>query len=152
MANRVKAFLKKRENGLFPIDDEGIEFMRKLKNGDCFECSVVRKRNYAFHKKLFSLLNYAFENWDHEPVFFKGAVVEDNFEVFRENVLIMAGYGFPVVNLKSEVRYIAKSISFANMDQDTFDTMYSAVIDSILRNVLESHSEQDLINGVLNYG
>ncbi|NOR68524.1 MAG: DUF1367 family protein [Methylomarinum sp.] len=144
--------MRKQENNLVAIDDLGVELLRKIKRGDVIEVSVVRKRNYQFHKKLFSLLNYAFENWEHEEVFYKGALVEDNFDVFRENVLIMAGYGYPIVNLKGEVRYIAKSISFASMTQDVFDELYSAVINSILRNVLNNHSEQDLVYGVLAYG
>jgi len=147
----MKVMMQKNYCSLVPQDKEGMELLEKIKLGTVVEVNVVRKRNYQFHKKLFDLLNYAFENWEHEPVFFRGAEVQDNFDTFRENVTIMAGYGFPVVNLKGEVRYKAESISFASMEQDTFDKLYSAVVDSILKNVLDNHSEQDLINGVLSY-
>jgi len=147
----MKAIFQKNYCSLVPVDEAGMQLLEKIKIGSHVEVEVKRKRNYEFHKKYFSLLNYAFENWEHEEVFYKGVVVQDNFDVFRENVLIMAGYGYPVVNLKQEVRFIAKSISFAKMEQDEFEDLYSKTIDAILANVLCKHSEQDLINGVLGY-
>ena len=148
----TEIILRKLHHSLVPADRVNLQLMEGLKMNREYKVVISSPRNLQFHKKLFSLLNYAFSNWEHEPVFFRDAIVEDNFDVFRENVIIMAGYGYPVVNLKGEVRYRAKSISFGSMKEEEFEQLYSAVIDAILKNVLDNHSKQELINGVLSYG
>ena len=47
-------------------------------------------------------------------------------------------------NLNGEVRYKAKSISFARMNQETFEKLYSAVITVVLQRVLSNYPRQDL--------
>jgi hypothetical protein len=48
------------------------------------------------------------------------------------------------VNLKGETRLTAKSISFANMDEDEFSDLYNAACNVILQRILTNYTRDDL--------
>ena len=150
----MEILLKKIETSLYPIDDEGANYLFQCKQGQIVKAKISKPRNILFHRKYFSLLNLAFEAF--EPnVKYKGQIIEKNFERFREDIQILAGYGIPTVNIKGEVRYISKSISFGSMEEDDFDKLYSSVINVILKHILTNYKHEDLeqvVNEVINYG
>jgi len=140
---RMEILLKKVDNALYPIDDEGGQWLFQCKNGQVLKAKISKPRNIQFHRKYFALLNHAFESY--EPTAeYRGVVIEKNFEYFREQIQIFAGYGYPVVNLKGEIRYKSKSISFGSMAPEDFEKLYSSVITVILQKVLTSYTEDDL--------
>lgn len=112
---------------LMPIDQAGIDYLRKVKAGKLIRCTVVQVRNYLFHKKFFLMLNTIYENWEPPVCEWAGVKAEKDVETFREELTILAGFHHVVVSIRGEARVRADSISFANMDQDTFDRFYSAV-------------------------
>lgn len=144
----MKITLIKHENGLKLADDESFEAIAKVKSGTALICEVTKPRNYQFHKKYFSLLDFAFENWDPEEKMYKGEVIQKNKERFRKDIQILAGYGYPVVNIKGEVRYESKSISFGSMDNEEFERLYQSVITVIIEKVLTGYDRQELDNVV----
>ena len=106
--------------------------------GEMVTVETVFPRNPLFHKKMFALLNTGFEAWEpaRSRYHYDGRPIEKNFDRFREQVLIMAGYYKQVFSLRGDrMEFVADSISFANMDQPEFETLYSAVIDVLLREV-----------------
>ena len=110
---------------------------------------------YKFHRKFFALLDVAFDAWEPSPVEYKGQVIEKNRQRFRKDLIILAGFGEPIFNIKGEVRYEAKSISFAKMNSEDFESLYSKVIDVILRRILTNYTRDDLdqiVQKVLNFG
>jgi len=149
----MEIHLKKVNQSLVPEDQEAAEFILHLKQGAAVKAKISQPRNYGHHKKYFSLLNYAFDCFEPD-VEYKGEKIEKNFDRFREDIQILAGYGIPTVNINGEVRYISRSISFGSMKQDDFDKLYSNVINVILKKVLANHSREDLdrvVSEVLNY-
>jgi hypothetical protein len=88
-------------------------------------------------------LNVGFDYWTPEAEY-KGRVVEKNMDRFREEVTILAGYYDVVASLGGSVRLKAKSIAFANMEEDEFERLYSAVINVILQKVLTTWTREDL--------
>ena len=85
---------------------------------------------------------------------YKGVKIEKNLDRFRRDLLIMAGYGYPVVNIKGDVRFEAKSMSFGSMDQEEFETLYNRVIDVILSKVLSNYTRDDIdkqVNRILGF-
>lgn len=129
---------------LAPLDPQGIEYVSKLKLGAGVTASVKKHNNPAFHRKLFALFNLAFEAWEPATQEYKGQVVAKNFDRFREDLTILAGYYEPTVNLRGEVRLVAKSLKFARMEQDEREKVYSAVIDVILAKLLTNYTREDL--------
>jgi hypothetical protein len=145
----MELILAKAPNGsLVPVDQQAMDELAKLKVGQGVRVKVTRMRNYKFHRKLFALLNVAFDAWEPLALEYKGEKVAKNFERFRSDVTVLAGYYEATVNLRGETRLEPKSISFSSMDQDEFEKLYSAVIDVVLQRILTNYTRDDLNNVV----
>jgi len=106
--------------------------------GEMFTVETIFPRNPKFHRKMFALLSVGFDSWepDRKRFNYNGRPIEKNFERFREQVLIMAGHYDQVFSLRGDkMELVAKSISYAALDDAEFETLYSAVIDVLLREV-----------------
>lgn len=130
---------------LIPADDESREIAGKWKLGQAIKVSATRMRNGPFHRKFFAMLDVGFDAWEPQgAVSYRGEAVKKNRKRFRKDVLILAGHYEAVHNMKGEVRLEAKSISFANMEQDDFEQVYSDVADVLLTRVLKTYTRDDL--------
>jgi hypothetical protein len=136
--------LKTPSGALVPCDPQAAEYIAKLRLGTGVRVKVTKQRNVQFHRKFFALLNLAFEAWEPTQKEYKGTPIAKNFEQFRNDVTVLAGHYETSVTLKGEVRLTAKSISFGNMDADTFDALYSSVIDVVLARILTKYTRDDL--------
>lgn len=123
-------------NSLVPMGEEGILAIRGLKPGHAVKATIVRPRNVRFHRKFFALLNLGFEYWEPEQKEWRGIQAEKSFEVFREQVTILAGHREVTYNLDGSVKVKAKSISFANMDETAFQRVYKSVFSVIWKMVI----------------
>lgn len=144
--------------GYAPANEEAIAARRKYhKPGMVVTADVKVPRNNRFHRKYFALLKIAYEQW--EPPTdetFRGVPIEKEFERFRHDVTIMAGFFTPVWNLKGEMRIEPKSISFDSMDDDKFEVLYSKTIDVLLKMILSERgftkeTVDDLVGQVLEF-
>lgn len=129
--------LKTAAGYFIPASEEDVEACKRFKIGAVVQFDAKQKRNYEFHKKWFSLVGFAFEQWSDGPMpEYKGERVQPNFDRFRRDVTILCGYSHPVVAVNGAVRVEADSISFSSMDQETFERLYSKTIDVILQKIL----------------
>ena len=69
---------------------------------------------------------------------------EKNFEQFREDITILAGYYETRTRLDGSLRVVAKSVSFSKMDGEEFEKLYSSVINVLLNKVLVNYDEASL--------
>lgn len=146
--------LRKLYNTFAPDDAATAEAMEKIKPNAVVKAEVTQPRNLGFHRQFFALLDVAFEAWECPAAEYKGQLIQKNRERFRKDLTILAGFGYPVVNLKGEVRYEAQSISFAKMDGAEFEALYSRVVDVILTKVLTHYTREDLdhvVNQILGF-
>ena len=147
--------LMKVSNILVPHDEAAAAFIQKMKAGELTHADFKRVRNYKFHKKYFALLDFAFEQWEPcDGLTYQGMPVAKNKERFRKDLIILAGFYESTVNLRSEVRLEAKSISFGLMDEVEFEQLYNATVDVVLRRILTRYTRQDLdevINQLLRF-
>ena len=141
---------------LMPASQHDVDELKKVKNEQSLRVTLRRVRNYEHHKKYFALLNLAYENW--EPDWRRGKdgrvgthmvgkqeiPVYKDFDRFRKDVIILAGYYDATYRVDGSVRLEAKSISFANMDQDSFDKLYEATLEAIRTHVFKNMSDNDL--------
>lgn len=147
----TELYLTKTAAGaLAPADQQSTECIAKLKLGTTVAATVRQPRNVRFHRKFWALLNVAYDAWEPVGKEYKGQPVQKNFEQFRRDVTILAGYYESTYTLKGEVRLVPKSISFASMDEDEFGKLYSAIIDVILSRILTNYTKDDLDNVVEN--
>ena len=117
---------------LSPASDIDAEKLTKLKTGEIYELSVKRTRNPQFHKKVFALLNFSFQYWKSDREFMDEA---GQFDVFRAQLTVMAGYYDAYYKLDGSARIEAKSLSYGNMSQQEFEAFYSALINTVMDKV-----------------
>lgn len=145
----MEIVLSKAANGcLVPIDQQGIEAVAKLKLGQGVKVVMTRHNNVAFHRKLFALANLAYEAWEPVEKEHKGVPITKNFDQFREDITILAGFYETRVRVNGDIRYIAKSWSFASMPDEEKDRLFNAIINVILKHVLTNYTRDDLDNVV----
>lgn len=130
------------------------KFWKRINNlevGEIIDFEAIFPRNGKFHRKFFGLLNFAFSAWEpaRQNKSYKGVPVTKNFERFRKDVLIQAGYYTQTFDLDGHMELEAQSISFANMDDVQFEAVYSAVADVILGKVLTSYAGRDELDDVM---
>lgn len=141
----MKAYLQKLPGGLFRIDDEeGADRLKNIAVGKIVAVEWKEPRNYQFHKKLFAMLRVGFDAWEPPEVTHNNLPVEKNFDRFRRDCIIAAGYYDIVVNFKGEPRAEAKSISFGAMSEEEFGKLYNAVAELLLRHILRGYTRDDL--------
>ena len=94
------------------------------------------------------MLNVAFEAWEPGIKQYKDEIAQKNFDRFREDVLILAGFCSVTYAINGDVKMLADSISFGSMDQEKFEEVYSKVVDVILKHILKNYTRDDLDNVV----
>ena len=142
-------FIKLPNSTLIPSSESDRELLTKIKTGETVRLTLTRPRNVWFHRKYFALLNLAFDCWE-PPEHGNGSAltermsVEKNFDRFRKDIAILAGFYDATYRLNGDVRLEGKSISFASMSEDHFEDLYSKSIDVILKHVMHNYTESDL--------
>ena len=143
----------KLPSGTFaPADEASCEEAAKFKIGSAVRFKATRQRNYQFHRKYFALLQFAFDHWtprELQDPKYPGIVPEKNFDRFRKDLIILAGFYDATFRIDGTTRIEAKSISFASMSQDDFDRLYSATIDAVLKHILTHYEREELEEVVL---
>lgn len=117
--------------GIYPSDDESANFVQKLSQGRDVLCAVKVPRNAEFHRKTMSLLRMAYENLELPTAEYKGETVQVSFDQFRHNMVVWAGHGKPVCNIKGEVRIDAQSLSYGECSQELIERIYSDLLNLI---------------------
>lgn len=125
---------------LAPYDAAAADFIAKLKVGQPVYSEITRARNARFHRKVMSLFRLAFDHWDTEPQTYRGQEVERSFDRFRGDLTILAGFYRPVTNIRGEIRLEPESISYANMDEERFEKVYHALLNTIWKQVMKRHA------------
>ncbi len=125
-------FIKYPGGILHPATDIEAERMKRFKTGEMFEVEIRNARNPSFHRKVFDFLNFVFEFWQDDREFVDPVA---QFERFRKEMTITAGYYNKVFNLQGEFRLEAKSISFSKMSQEEFEHLYIALVNSATKNI-----------------
>lgn len=134
----MNVYLTKTPAGFVPFDAESKDWAQKIKSGEVINAEFKKVRNYQFLKKYFALLTVGFENWEPGIIDSRHGVPEKNFDQYREDVTILAGYYYATIRLDGTTRVRAKSISFAYMEEEEFSKLYNATINVLLKYVYKS--------------
>jgi hypothetical protein len=121
---------------LIPMHDEDAERLQQVKNGALMLAEIKQPRNPAFHNKYFAMLNLAYGYWEPPEVELGGLKAEKQFERFRKDIQVLAGYRVAIVNIKGEARYESESISFGSMEEGRFQEVYKNVFSVLWRLIL----------------
>jgi len=141
----MELYLKRTPCGLSPEDNLGEEALSKFKLGDRIRCKISKQRNPEFHKKFFALLNVGYKYWSPGEISCKYGKPEKNFDQFRADCTILAGYYDVSIRLNGDTRVTPKSIAFGSMSQESFEQLYSAVIDVLLKDIFAGYTSEQVI-------
>ena len=129
----MKIEMIKAHGGSFhPATDEEAERLKRFKTGEQYQVEIKLTRHPDFHRKVFAFFNFAFEHWCAERAGMEFMNREAQFNTFRNHLTVLAGYYDQSYGIDGRIRIEAKSLSFANMDQETFEACYSALILSLI--------------------
>lgn len=116
------AFMCKKLGALRPSDAMSSERLDAVPEGTIIKVEWTRPRNLQHHRWFFAALNLLYERQSHY------ATLED----LRQAILIYLGHYHEFKLRDGRVVVRAKSISFANMDQTTFDELSRAFVAMIV--------------------
>ncbi len=123
-------------------DETGAEELQRVKLGAVIKVEWVQPRNYRFLKKFMAMLRLGFDAW--EPKGGDAIVLEKNFDSFREQAIILAGFVDATYSITGDVTLRAKSISFGSMREEEFQAVYDKVATVLLERVLVTYRRSDL--------
>jgi len=135
----MEVMMIKGPNGaLLPLDDDESEKTKRWKTGSVVRGEFKEMRNGRFFKKWWVLMQVAYDLWSDgvELQEHCGQPVMPEKNRFRKDVTVLAGYFVPVYSVDGSVTLEAESISWASMNEDRFERLYSACINVILSKVL----------------
>jgi len=129
----MEIYLKNTLHGLIPMYPSDYDEKKKLKIGETYKAVITRPRNYEFHKKFFALVNLGYENTS----------LEMPFDVYRKYLIQKAGF-FKTYATPKGTYFEAESISFASMDKEAFEDLYSRVIDVVIKDIGSTTEEIEM--------
>lgn len=133
--------------GLIPIEDAGIKYVYNRDVGDILKCTVVKQRNYKFHKKAMALVKLVHDALpDPEPIMYKGELIQPvrTFNDTRKYLTILSGE-YDIIGLPNgKARAEARSWRFDKMGADDFEVFYSNLIDASLKALPDTWSKEEI--------
>jgi hypothetical protein len=139
---------KTPQGHLIPFSDEDADNLRRYKAGSTVRADIAEMRNGAYFRKWWVLAKFAFDVWC-ETVpqrEYQGVAVQPDFERFRRDLIILAGFFRPVFAASGELRLEPESLKWSKMNEERFDKLYSATINVVLEKLLPKgrYSEVEL--------
>lgn len=136
--------MKVSGGALVPVDQRGIDYIGKLKLGAGVKVKATKHNNVRFHRKMFALLDLAFDAWESPPLEYKGVAIAKNLDQFRDDITILAGFYETAVRLDGSIRFTAKSWSFEKMDDEEKERLYNSIINVVLTRILTNYTRDNL--------
>lgn len=134
----MKALFKKTPTGLIPQDEEGMKLFNAIQNNAVVEFN--KNRNYDNHKRFFAFIDFAFDCQE---------FYEDK-EIFRKAIQMLGGHYDEMIiggrkDEESTVHYIPKSISFAEMPELEFQTLFKRCVTQFLSRYGTGMTEEEFM-------
>ena len=132
--------LAKKLRALYPVDEAGEDWLRRLAQGEIIEATVRRPRNMAFHRKFWALASLCWTQTNDRARY-------PTVEALVTDLKIATGHcdrRTVVLDGAQMLVLTPRSISFAAMDDSEFAAFYDRVCDYVAVNVLPGVTRADL--------
>lgn len=126
--------LAKVQGAFRPVDPDGEDILRRIKEGDAIKVEWKRTRNVRMHRLFFALLDLVFRNQDHYES------KEQMLIAFK----VALGHCDTVILKTGQTVFIPKSISFGRMGQDEFAQFMDRSFDLVARHFLPNIEKETL--------
>ena len=134
---------------LTPAHDLDAEKLIKFKTGEEYEIEIKMSRNPAFLRKTMAFFNFCFEYYDSSKVY-EHCSFTDQFDRFRKDLTILAGFYVKTIRLNGDTRIEAESLSFASMSEERFQECYTALISASLKYIFKD-CDQSIENKLISF-
>ncbi len=135
----MKILLVRKLSGYTPCFESDYENARRHKIGDVVEFETTEIRNPKFHKKVFGLINLAFNNQS----------ITQHRAAFREWLIIESGH-FEIVKFPDgTVQRVALSLSYKNMDQEKIEEVFQDMLQVVITFI--GSTKEEILNEVLKF-
>ena len=142
----VEIQMMKQPGGLLlPAFDTEAERLERFKTGVIYPVEIKQSRNPGFHGKVFSFLQFCFEHWSADKTDARFKTSAAQFDTFRQNLTVLAGYKDVTFTIDGRLRVDAKSLAFNAMDQAEFEACYSALINAALVHVFGNTQDPQVL-------
>lgn len=131
--------IKSHGGVLCPASDLDEEKLTKFRTGEQYQIEIKLPRNHKFHGKVFSFFQFAFHYWKSDREFMDEA---GQFDVFRKQLTVLAGFYDEFYKFDGSVRIEAKSLSYGNMSQEEFEQVYTALVNAAMRTIFQGCDEE----------
>lgn len=136
----TKAFVRYHNGVLAPVFPEDAEILATLRAEHDYMVTISVPRNLRFHRKFFALLRITLDNMP-ESICHRDNI--RSLSSLLSAVKISAGLFDTVVCHGREIA-VPRSISFAKMDEASFERFYNRVLDIILADYLVGSDRADI--------
>lgn len=134
----MKIQVIKEPGGVFrPASDMEYEKTVKFKTGEYYEVDIKLLRNPAFLRKVMVFFTFCFNYWNGDNVH-KYCSESEQFDRFRKDLTILAGFYVQSVRLDGSIRTEAESLAFGNMSEERFQECYLALIRASLKHIFKN--------------
>lgn len=127
---------EKHFSSLRPVDDSGIDILKRVPMGRVISIEIRMPRNEKFHRLYWALISKVWENVDQE----RYPTAED----LHTAIKIAAGLRTQIILPDGTIGFIAGSTAFHKMDGTTFSAFFDRVCDLIAKHFLPGVSEAEL--------
>lgn len=128
---------------LHPSTDMDAERMKRFKTGEIYPVEIKVSRNPDFHRKVFAFFNFCFDYWRSDREFMDEA---GQFDMFRKNLTVLAGYRREYYKIDGSVRVEAESLSYGNMEQEEFERCYQSLIQAAINTIFQDMDSTQIYN------
>lgn len=144
--------LVKHPGGVFsPVNDSDLERLQRFKNGETYTADIKLTRNPKFHRKVMAFFGFCFSHWCADRAGLEHMDEHSQFDRFRKDLTILAGFYVQTVRLNGDVRTEAESLAYANMDDEKFARVYSALINAAIKHVFAGTKDPQILNQLQSY-
>lgn len=139
--------LVKHPGGVFsPANETDLERLQRFKNGETYTAEIKLTRNPSHHRKAFAFFQFCFDHWSAEHAGYECSDEYTQKEEFRKNLTILAGFYDVVTTIRGETKVRAKSLAYANMDDEEFSRCYSSLINAAIKHVFAGTTDPGILN------
>lgn len=137
---------------LAPASEIEAERAKAIPNGTQLPVDYVKTRNYDFHKRVFAFFNFCFQYWSADLTDSRFQDEHAQFETFRKQLTILAGYYKETVNIRNhKIGYEARSLSYAENDEEQIHEIYSALINAALKHIFPGCKDKNVLNALMEF-
>lgn len=151
MSDRVIELVKLKNGALRGMGEDNDRawkrfkgWVKRLEAGEFFTLTYKQPRNAKFLKKWFALMKVGFDHWEPSELAHKGKPVAKDFERFRKDITILAGFYRATYGINGEVSLEAESVSFASMSEEDFERLYEATKAVLIQQVLTNYTGEEV--------